>query len=129
MQLRLKTKRTHSNLCCCPNERIQIFVAVQTNAFKSLLLSYIMIKQNRSRATGGSRAGLWGGHWTLGALSRTGLWGDHKCLFHVKSFLTLLFAVGNIAVWGHGPPPLDTPPSGAEQQNRINVVLLTQKLL
>ena len=32
--------------------------------------------------------------WTLGA----------KCLFHVKSFLTLLSAIGNIAVWGAMTP-------------------------
>ena len=42
----------------------------------------------------GSRAGLWGvivQNWTLGG---------HKCLFHVKSFLKLLFAIGSTAVWG-----------------------------
>ena len=26
------------------------------------------------------------------------------CLFHVRSFLTLLFAIGNIAIWGAWPP-------------------------
>ena len=39
---------------------------------------------------GGSRAGLRGG--------------GHNFLFHVKSFLTLLFTIGNIAVWGAMDP-------------------------
>ena len=29
--------------------------------------------------------------------------GGLNCLFHVNSFLTLLFAIGNIAVWGACP--------------------------
>ena len=33
--------------------------------------------------------------WILGALN---------CLFHVKNFLALLFAIGKIAVWGPWPP-------------------------
>ena len=34
--------------------------------------------------------------------------GGHKCCFCMKSFLTLLFTIGNIKVWGHSPlePPL-----------------------
>ena len=36
--------------------------------------------------------------------------GGHNCLFHVKSFVILLFAIGNIAFWGNGPlPPGSTP--------------------
>ena len=32
--------------------------------------------------------------------------GKHNCLFPLKSFLTLLFAIGNIAtLGGHGPGP------------------------
>ena len=31
--------------------------------------------------------------------------GGPNCLFHVKSFLKLLFAIGNIAVWGGGVMP------------------------
>ena len=27
------------------------------------------------------------------------------CLFHVRSFLTLLFSIGNIAIWGGGARP------------------------
>ena len=27
-----------------------------------------------------------------------------NCLFHVKSFLSLLFAVRNVSVWGPWPP-------------------------
>ena len=38
--------------------------------------------------------------------SRAGLWGGLNCLFHVKSFLMLLFAIGNIAVWA---PPAPAP--------------------
>ena len=34
--------------------------------------------------------------WTLGGL---------YSLFHVKSFLALLFTIGNIAVWGMAPAP------------------------
>ena len=30
--------------------------------------------------------------------------GGHKCLFHVKSYLTVLFGIGNIAVWGAMAP-------------------------
>ena len=30
--------------------------------------------------------------------------GGVNCLFHVKSFLTLLFAIGNIADWGPWRP-------------------------
>ena len=41
--------------------------------------------------------------WTLGG---------HNCLFHLKSFLTLLFAIGNIAVGGHGPRPPGSAPVG-----------------
>ena len=47
---------------------------------------------------GGSRAGLWGHNPELG-------FGEHKYLFRVKFFLALLFAMGNIAVWGHCPAP------------------------
>ena len=41
--------------------------------------------------------------WTLG--------GGDKCLFHVESFLILLFAIGDIAILGgHGPPAHLDPP-------------------
>ena len=30
--------------------------------------------------------------------------GGHNCLYRVKSFLTLLFAIGNIAIWGTMAP-------------------------
>ena len=46
----------------------------------------------------GSRAGLWGG-------------GGLSCLFPVRSFLTLLFSVGNTAFGGHDyPGPLGSTP-------------------
>ena len=32
--------------------------------------------------------------------------GGHRCLFYEKTFLTLLFAIGNIAAWGGGHAPL-----------------------
>ena len=38
--------------------------------------------------------------------SRAGLWGGHNSLFHVKSFLTPLLGIGNIAVSGAMPPAL-----------------------
>ena len=42
--------------------------------------------------------------------SRAGLWGAIS-IFHVKSFVTLLLAIGNIAIWGcmahTSTPPLD----------------------
>ena len=37
--------------------------------------------------------------------------GGFKFLFHVESFLTLLFAIGNIAIWVTWPP--DPPLEGA----------------
>ena len=42
--------------------------------------------------------------------SRAGL-GGPNCLFHVKSFLALLYTIGNIAVWGGVMPsgPLNPP--------------------
>ena len=42
-----------------------------------------------------SRAGLSRGH-----NLELDFWGVHKCLFHVKSFLTLLFDIRNIVICG-----------------------------
>ena len=44
--------------------------------------------------------------WTLGGHYPELDFGGHKCHFHVKSFLTLLFTIGNIAIWGPCPPNL-----------------------
>ena len=54
--------------------------------------SYILDQNQTNCARGGSIAGNWGG----------GL----NCLFHIKGLLTLLFAIGNIAVWGAMAPRL-----------------------
>ena len=40
--------------------------------------------------------------------SRAGLWGGLNCPFQVKSFLTLLFAIGNIAALGVMAPRLSS---------------------
>ena len=42
--------------------------------------------------------------------------GGPYCLFHVKSFSTLLFVIGNTAVRGHGTPgpPGSTPVWGCK---------------
>ena len=37
--------------------------------------------------------------WTLGGHNPELDFGGHKCLFDVKSFLTLFSAIGNSAVW------------------------------
>ena len=39
----------------------------------------------------------------LGADLELDFGGGPYCLYHVKSFLTLLFAIRNIDVWGYAP--------------------------
>ena len=40
--------------------------------------------------------------WTLGGMIQNWTFGGYECLFHVKGFLALLFAIRNIVVWGGG---------------------------
>ena len=47
--------------------------------------------------------------WTLGGLN---------CLSHMKIFLTLLFAIGNITGWGAWPPGL---PGSAPNRNTLSL--------
>ena len=68
--------------------------------FDSFILSVFQLLIPQLASRGESRAGIWG----RGRNPELDFWGDHKCLFHVKSFITLLFAIGNIAVWGSCPP-------------------------
>ena len=51
-------------------------------------------------------------------------------LCHVKSFLTIVFAIGNIAIWGsHGPNhPLDPPLHGSKLVSVMNRVAKVNKV-
>ena len=44
--------------------------------------------------------------WSFGGHNPELDFGGHKCPFHVKIFVTLLFAIGSIAVWGAMAPCL-----------------------
>ena len=58
--------------------------------------------------------------WTLGAISQSWNLGVRSSLFHVKSFRTLLFAIGITAVWGsHAPTGPGSAPGIDSAKNNL----------
>ena len=59
---------------------------------------------------------------TLGGLNPELGFRGHSCLFHVKSFLALLFAIENIVLWGTMAPQ---PPGSTHVQILFRLICMS----